>query len=317
MTKQFGIFDSERYAHYMTYVERKSIVQSFVIALDVIKEADRSKTIRNADLSVVKSDVSRFISTAYKAFRETIDRKAVQEISIKIGSFYYLSSLVEVRSCHKKLTSKKYAFLAEHEGLSAAYKSVSDFIAAFAELCSYLLDAKNILTVTKREKRIESASGRAALQLQNKNQVRGTCSCCFRDVAVTSLNGMARHNYKMLAGAQSASCKGVNFPAFELSDIGTKHRLSECKQALEKKERALSEADELNSVPFISGGRRAVFSIVCKGDRDFDKALRTHKAQLESDIMMLKSAIDMLEERVRNWKKGHLIGSSRAVSLLQ
>lgn len=136
----------------------------------------------------------------------------------------------------------------------------------------------------------------------NPNQIRATCSVCFRNVAVTRNGaGMALHGYtRPEYGYQTRSCMGVSFPPFELSNEGTRA----FQQSL-----LVAAANEARHAATIREGRSPIrvdkdgSKQVMPGDAGYAVALANAIRRSEGQAHSLREMAQGLNGKISSWQR--------------
>lgn len=152
----------------------------------------------------------------------------------------------------------------------------------------------------------------------NPNQIRATCSCCFRSVAVASGGRrMAHHGYQRPElGWQTASCMGVAYPPFESSPDGTRayrQAILNHASAMRKQAAEIREARGAIRVQrYGYGGRPMPDQVVEPSDPQYESAKRNSIARLQGVAETNERAAQELERRISTWQHVAVAGLTRA-----
>ena len=141
----------------------------------------------------------------------------------------------------------------------------------------------------------------------NPNQIRGTCTWCGRNIAVTAQKKMTHHGYQRPGwGEQTRSCDGILYRCGEVSDEGYRAKLKAYTQHLKHLK------DQLSSLPsktmievkrWLQGGLKLV--AVKKSETpkfEWDQHMDREKRNLESDIKLTQTEIGNTTLIIKNWK---------------
>ena len=141
----------------------------------------------------------------------------------------------------------------------------------------------------------------------NPNQIRGTCTWCGRNIAVTAQKKMTHHGYQRPGwGEQTRSCDGILYRCGEVSDEGYRAKLKAYTQHLKHLK------DQLSSLPsktmievkrWLQGGLKLV--AVKKSETpkyEWDQHMDREKRNLESDIKITQTEIGNTTLIIKNWK---------------
>lgn len=295
------MFDLKKYKHITDLAQPRS-VQYFVIYLDIMKDADERKAIKNTDLKNAKYYIPSFIQNAYRTLADSLDPEIMRNISLQVEgiSKYGMYSCNDIKRAHVNLQKAKPLFDEErNSAYKETYKTLADFCALFHDLVVYILEANKTLKVLKRQ---DLKCERAA---PVSNTKRGTCSFCFRNIAIDGQTGMAHHGYRRLGGSQSASCGGIRYPAFEISPAGTQARIDSLRNTVERNKERLSQSESWEYVyswKQAKNGRNPELKKIMRGDENFHLYAIRHKAELKSEIKNAMQTIVRLSKKVKEWK---------------
>jgi hypothetical protein len=141
----------------------------------------------------------------------------------------------------------------------------------------------------------------------NPDQVRGTCSCCFRDTAVIETGRMAHHGYERPGdGAQSASCAGVRFRPLEVSTEGLEWLVWSTSEKLGADRERLSLLDEMSTITYQAHDEgRLVPRTITRGEEGWDKTLRAWTRMMEHTVQTGERQLDHCEAQLETWRARH------------
>ena len=141
----------------------------------------------------------------------------------------------------------------------------------------------------------------------NPDQVRGTCSCCFRDTAVIDTGRMAHHGYERPGGGyQSASCAGVRFPPLEVSTEGLEWLVWSTSEKLGADRERLGRRDEMNTIIYEAHENgRLVPRTIRQGEERWDKVLRAWTRMMEHAVQTGERQLDHFEKELETWRARH------------
>jgi len=141
----------------------------------------------------------------------------------------------------------------------------------------------------------------------NPDQVRGTCSCCFRDTAVIETGRMAHHGYERPGdGAQSPSCAGVRFPPLEVSTEGLEWLVWSTSEKLGADRERLDRRDEMNTITYEAHERgRLVPRTIRQGEEGWDRVLRAWTRMMEHTIQTGERQLTHFEAELETWRARH------------
>jgi hypothetical protein len=136
----------------------------------------------------------------------------------EMGNEVYYSSSLGIHNITAWVTKANKVVAIFHA--PAIYKDVRDIFVEFVPWNQVLTELKG-KAAKRGDARLAAPTPRVPV---NPDQIRATCSCCFRQVAVVrGGKGMAHHGYQRPErGWQTRSCMGVSYPPYELSNNGTK-----------------------------------------------------------------------------------------------
>lgn len=139
------------------------------------------------------------------------------------------------------------------------------------------------------------------------NQIRGTCSCCFRSIAVLDTGKMAHHGYQRPGlGVQTSSCAGIRFEPLESSVEGLEWLIGHTRDQIGRSETALAGKDGLEKLAILERrGRLTLPRTVEKAHPDFPAALRAWERDHRMTISACESSLAMLGEALTTWQVWH------------
>lgn len=137
----------------------------------------------------------------------------------------------------------------------------------------------------------------------NPAQVRGTCSVCFRPIAV--LGGtMAPHGYRRpQIGMQSAGCAGERFEPLEVSSAGLVWLRNELRAQLAVCEQAHAQRNAEPAfllAPTHSGGPPE--KIMRDDPQWWSSTFSRYVAKLVQRIALLRDEIALVEQKLSDWQ---------------
>lgn len=134
----------------------------------------------------------------------------------------------------------------------------------------------------------------------NPDQIRATCSCCFRGQAVTrGGKGMAHHGYTRPGlGYQTRSCMGVSYPPYELSNEGTKAMRQVLENMIAKATADLAKLREGNTPLFDSRSRKTY----APGTPEHGALQRNAISATEYEIKTLNREVEALTGKISGWQ---------------
>ena len=139
------------------------------------------------------------------------------------------------------------------------------------------------------------------------DQIRGTCSCCFRSIAVLDTGEMAHHGYQRPGiGAQTSSCAGIRFEPLERSVAGLEWLIGHTRDQIARSETALAGKDGLEKLTILERrGRLTLPRTVEKEHPDFPATLRAWERDHRLTITACESSLEMLGGALITWQAWH------------
>lgn len=256
-------------------------------AVEDIKSGLDEGRIRNKTLQEAKSILGRAVEEAWS--------KTVNDRFTYGGQWQMLPE--DVRDLEMSLNSHSL-----HSMISVDKKvRKSGLSHPMIDVIKDLLEEALPLAMAAQELKSVVVKGRAAptgapAKPKNPNQVRGTCSCCIRDIA-TKPGGMAHHGYTRPGyGEQTSSCPGVRFPNLEVSTEGLIWMISSVKGQRDRLQERLNKAPAKDEITLSrrSGGR-LLQKTLHRDEPGFDRALKGYIRNLEVEVKMADQHKDFLE----------------------
>lgn len=134
----------------------------------------------------------------------------------------------------------------------------------------------------------------------NPNQIRRTCPCCFREVAVVS-GLMAHHGYKRPGyGYQTQSCMGVHYAPLERSDEGLRAVIAMCQRTVAKLGDDLAGLNAATSLT-IPGRNGRSEQTVERGTPAFSRENERRAHAINLDLRYYTEALAYMEQRLSVW----------------
>ena len=147
----------------------------------------------------------------------------------------------------------------------------------------------------------------APVKQTNPNQIRGTCTWCGRNIALTADKRMTHHGYQRPGwGEQTRSCDGIMYKCGEVSDEGYRAKLKTYTQHLthlKQQLAALPSKTMLEIRRWVRGGNDLV--TINKSETpeyEWAQHMNNKKRNLESDIGVTESEITTTKSVIKNWK---------------
>lgn len=264
-------------------------------AIDLFRDGIAAAGIRNVDFQEAKSRLGRALEQAWErqvgapffhAGRWAEQPEPVQALNQSCNPH----SLHDLLSVAKRL-----------EASDAAGPAVDAMRALTAEVLP--------LAEAARELKGLVVKGRAPAPPKpvNPDQIRGTCSCCFRDTAVIDTGRMAHHGYQRPGdGYQSASCAGVRFPPLEVSTEGLEWLIWSTSEKLGTDRERLSRRDEMTTITYEAHEKgKLVPRKVSRGEEGWDKTFRAWTRMMEHAVQSGERLLDHLEGELETWRSRH------------
>jgi hypothetical protein len=138
----------------------------------------------------------------------------------------------------------------------------------------------------------------------NPDQERGTCSCCFRSIAVVPTGRMAHHGYERPGyGQQTSSCAGIRFRPLEVSTEGLEWLVWTVSERLGALRERHARRDEMTSLTYSVRERgRDVPRSISKGEPDWDRRFREWTRAIEFSIANTARHLEDAESRLADWR---------------
>jgi hypothetical protein len=147
----------------------------------------------------------------------------------------------------------------------------------------------------------------APVKQTNPNQIRGTCTWCDRNIALTADKKMTHHGYQRPGwGEQTRSCDGIMYKCGEVSDEGYRAKLKVYTQHLthlKQQLAALPSKTMLEIRRWVRGGNNLV--TINKSETpeyEWAQHMNNKKRNLESDIGVTEGEIATTKSVIKNWK---------------
>jgi hypothetical protein len=135
----------------------------------------------------------------------------------------------------------------------------------------------------------------------NLNKDMKTCPCCFRTIAVQK-GVMAHHGYTRPGhGHITASCMGISFAPYEVSDEGTKAFLTVLEHDMASAQEELSALPTQTTLLYRDMMSRQV-SPITQGDPKFKKTYDITQSNLESKIRHLTQLAGFMKDKINSWE---------------
>ena len=286
--------------------ERKA--DRFDQAVEVLRSGVANGVVRNKDLQDAKSTLGAAI---YDAWQKTV------------SSPFFWAGKYEEQSEEINLVNMAVSVSTLHDCLSAVKKvNASGLSGPVIDAMRTVLDEALPLAEAAKSLKTNVVKGRAPNpnpKPVNPDKKIGTCSCCFRGIAVSGDTGIAHHGYERPGtGSQTSSCSGIRFPSLEISLEGLEWGIGMTERRLAVLKERLAEAPELTEVPWIDHevrfGKRIPVARVCEaGELDFGKHHRNHIRRLDAEVYQTASNLTFLNEKLTEWRAWHGIEAAPLV----
>ena len=264
-------------------------------AIDLFRDGLAAGGIRNVDFQDAKSRLGRALEQAWE---------------LEVGAPFFHAGRWETQP--EPVQSLNHACNPHslHDLLSVAKRlDASDATGPAVDAMRALTAEVLPLAEAARELKGLVMKGRApaAPKPVNPDQVRGTCSCCFRDTAVLDTGRMAHHGYQRPGdGYQSASCAGVRFPPLEASTEGLEWLIWSTSEKLGTDRERLSRRDEMTTITYEAHEKgKLVPRKISRGEEGWDKVLRAWTRMTENAVQSGERQLDHLEGELETWRARH------------
>lgn len=281
-----------RYPILASYTRNQALLTT---ALRCIEQGRQELSIRNVDYEHAKSVFGRALERAW-------DKHVMEPFVYGLqdepeGSVRRRLFELTVMSLHDAIVA--------HRRVAALDSNHPAVAAALA-----LLEEAQPLAVAIKDLKANIVKGRVPSATpappENPNRVTGTCSCCFRNIAVLQTTGvMAHHGYKRpMTGFQSASCPGIRFKPLEQSTQGLEWLIGYCKEQLVEREDRLRAAPEVSELRWRAVSRQEP-RIITSYDEAWPQALAKHIQSCELEVTQMRRTIEHLETNLSTWLEYH------------
>lgn len=267
-------------------------------AIATIADAVAAGSIRNVALQDVKSTLSRAVEEAWSrqviskhfsgdAWREGVMTDGLRDLYYKINVY----GLHDVHSAAKRV---------------AATTETGPAVVAMRALMEELLPLAVAVTGLKDK----VVMGRAPAPVKppaNPEQLRLTCGCCTRPIAVlggTPTGRMAHHGYERPGeGWQTASCPGIGFMPLETTDDGPRFLKGSYERRLATVQRSLEQAPGLTSLS-VQVNVRGVRSLqeFTPEHAEWRRVHAAHVSKLTIEMAALRHGIEHVTQTIARWR---------------
>lgn len=279
--------------------------EKFDEAVRRLREAAEAGGIRKADLDAIRGTLGRAAEEAWK--------RTVQEPYFWMGKWESqpqpirdLYNDIMISSLHDCLSARRKI---DRAGLDGPVIAAMDAVLAEAmPLAEAVRDLKGHV--------VKGRAPNPNPPRDNPDKETGTCSCCFRGIAVVPSGHMAHHGYQRPGtGEQTPSCAGIRFRPLEVSVEGLEWLVGAVDKRRSDTEGRLARADELTEISWLErdrtkgAGPYAQVRKTCrKGEEGWDGVLRLHVEQLGRMVRSLGSELEFLTSELARWRGIHGIG---------
>jgi hypothetical protein len=267
-------------------------------ALNTIAAAVQAGEIRNVVLQGAKATLSNAVQDAWT--RHINDRHFTGEVwrdgsmSPELQDLYYKVNVYGLHDVHAAVKR------------IGATKVEGPAVDAMRALLSELLPLAQAVSGLK-DKVIK---GRAPVEPRpptNPDQLRMTCGCCTRPIAVmggTPKGRMAHHGYERPGqGWQTASCPGIKFMPLETTDDGPRYMLDLYEARLRQVQDALARAPNLTKLPVLVRERGVkVLKEITPDMQEWRRVYDAHVHELERERGSLAYAIPQVRKIIDEWR---------------
>lgn len=267
-------------------------------ALKTIADAVQAGEIRNVALQDAKSTLSNAVHDAWgryvndrhfsgDALRDGSMTEALQDLYFKVNVY----GLHDVHAAAKRV---------------AATTVEAPAVDAMRALLQELLPLAQTVAGLK-DKVVKGRAPVAPRPPANPDQLRMSCGCCQRPIAVMGgepTGRMAHHGYERPGhGWQTASCPGIKFMPLETTDDGPRYMLAMRIDQLRREEAALARCPELTELSVLVR-ERGVKSLkkITREMPEWKQTFDSHVWGIENDIRGLKGEIRRLRRIVLDWR---------------
>ncbi|CAN7782414.1 hypothetical protein LJR175_008215 [Variovorax sp. LjRoot175] len=263
-----------------------------------IAEAVATGEIRNVTLQEAKATLSGAVQEAWRRYIN--DRHFSGEVwrdgsmTEALLDLYYMVSVYGLHDVHA--AAKRVAATGVEGPAVEAMRALLQELLPLAKAVSGLKD-----------KVIKGREPTAPQPPSNPDQLRMTCGCCTRAIAVlggTPTGTMAHHGYERPGhGWQTASCPGVRFMPLETTDDGPRFMLKLRASQLDRAQAALERCPHLTKLPVmvLERGVKTMKEITPEMPA-WRKAYAAHVGGIESEIRALERDISQWEQIIRDWQ---------------
>lgn len=265
--------------------------------LAAVAAAVADGAIRNTVLQDAKGTLSRAVETAWRthvASPHFHGKTHGDTMSPEAESLYWS---VSVYGLHDVISASKKV---------AASKATDPGVDAMRALLRELLPLAEAVKGLK-DKVIKGRAPPAPRPPVNPDQLRLSCGCCFREIAVVGgvpTGRMAHHGYERPGdGFQTASCPGTMFMPLETTDDGPRHMAGAMRRLLAATEASLARAPALTSltISVYERGQR-VRKEITPEMKDWRRAYDAHLGRLRGEIAGIGASIAHFDKVIAEWQ---------------
>lgn len=265
----------------------------FLRILTELIQALEAGQIRKADHDRIKSYFSYRMDKIWDYHIWPVLGVQLANLSSELKTFFRTVNkpmgLYQIKALYKK------AMAAKVDGeLVKRLQDMASELLPLAECMDYLKD--------------HLVSGRAPsnkpAQPENPNKKLGTCSCCFRQIAIMGEH-MAHHGYQRPGqGYQTASCAGIRFKPLEQSTAGLEWLITVTEQRINELQQQLANVDSIPNL-MIMKPRGQLATQITRDMPEWPKALANHKNMLISQASQKQSDLVYFKKALEQWQEYH------------
>ena len=266
--------------------------QKFEIAIGILQKSLQEGMIRNTDYLSIKDDLNRAVD---EGFKKGLPSLKTELCSKEIADLYWKSimSLHDIVSAHKQVSKIEDR---ENEYVKA-YQAAAD------ELIQLALDVKFM-----KDKIVKGRDPSKKKEIVvNPNKIIRTCSCCFREIALSKSGHMVHHGFQRPGdGYQTDSCFGISYKPLERSNEGLVAIIDVIEKQLEHKNSAYKKLEISKEVSFVNEKTKKVV-LLSEENEDFNKMKSQIMERILSEIKQLNFDLKIYKDKLKNWRQTEFI----------
>jgi len=265
-------------------------------AVKIVDEAVAAGTIRNAVYGEVKDTLNRAVDQAWdKLIQDKFVSGRYWELSDEDKNLY---DTVRVSGLHDVFAASKRI------AKSTVQSPMADVMRGFCKEALPLAEAMKSL----KTKIVKGRAPSLVIKEINPNQVRKTCPCCFRQIAVIG-DMMVHHGYERPGnGWQTNSCVAAKrFKPLEDSNEGLVFLIDKVTTYLAGIQSTYDRREEKTMLTVLKKVKTRPFEYkqelveFKKGEAGWDKEYKVWTSGLEREISSLKSELVYLNKTLVEW----------------